>query len=68
MNDMTSYFLPQLFSSIDLLSYIGGCMGLCLGFSVMSALECCYFFTLRFGLNVYRNRDEEDVVGRLFEN
>ena len=43
-------------------------MGLCLGFSVMSALECCYFFTLRYGLNVYRNRDEEDVVGRLFEN
>ena len=58
----------QLFSVIDLFSYIGGVLGLCLGFSAMSALECCYFFALRLGLNIRNNRDEPDVHGSLFEN
>ena len=60
--------LLQLFSAIDLFSYIGGVLGLCLGFSAMSALECCYFFSLRLGLNIRNKRDEPDVVGSLFEN
>ena len=58
----------QLFSVIDLFSYIGGVLGLCLGFSAMSALECCYFFALRLGLNIRNKRYEPDVVGSLFEN
>ena len=61
-------FFFQLFSAIDLFSYIGGVLGLCLGFSAMSALECCYFFALRLGLNIRNNRDEPDVHGSLFEN
>ena len=63
-----SKFFFQLFSAIDLFSYIGGVLGLCLGFSAMSALECCYFFALRLGLNIRNNRDEPDVHGSLFEN
>ena len=63
-----SDFLLQLFSTVDLLSYIGGVLGLCLGFSAMSCLECMYFFTLRLGLNMRLNRDEPDVTGGLFEN
>ena len=51
----------QLFSTVDLLSYIGGVLGLCLGFSAMSALECIYFFTLRLGLNIRMKRSEHDV-------
>jgi hypothetical protein len=58
----------ELFSIVDLLSYIGGVLGLCLGFSAMSCLECMYFFTVRFGLNVRMNRDEPDVSGGLFGN
>ena len=61
-------FLFQLFSTVDLLSYIGGVLGLCLGFSAMSCLECMYFFTVRLGLNVRMNRDEPDVSGGLFDN
>ena len=61
-------FLFQLFSIVDLLSYIGGVLGLCLGFSAMSCLECMYFFTVRLGLNVRMNRDEPDVSGGLFDN
>ena len=49
-------------------SYIGGVLGLCLGFSAMSALEMVYFFTLRIGLNMRLNRDEPDVSGGLFDN
>ena len=43
-------------------------MGLCLGFSFMSALECVYFFSIRLGLNVLKDRDEPDVKGSLFED
>ena len=53
---------------MDLLSYIGGVLGLCLGFSAMSCLECFYFFTIRLGLNVKMDRDEPDVNGGLFDN
>ena len=53
---------------MDLPSYIGGVLGLCLGFSAMSALEMVYFFTLRIGLNMRLNRDEPDVSGGLFDN
>ena len=67
-HNTTRFFLFQLFSVIDLFSYIGGVLGLCLGFSAMSALECCYFFALRLGLNIRNKRDEPDVVGSLFEN
>ena len=60
-------FLFQLFSIVDLLSYIGGVLGLCLGFSAMSCLECFYFFTIRLGINVKKNRDEADVSGGLLD-
>ena len=53
---------------MDLLSYIGGVLGLCLGFSAMSCLECFYFFTIRLGLNAKMKRDEPDVSGGLFDN
>ena len=58
----------QLFSTVDLLSYIGGVLGLCLGFSAMSALECFYFFSLRLGLNICLKRDETDVSGGILDN
>ena len=61
-------FLLQLFNAVDLLSYIGGVLGLCLGFSAMSCLECFYFFAIRLGLNVKMDRDEPDVSGGLFDN
>ena len=35
---------------------LGGIMGLCLGFSLLSLYECIYFFTLRMGVDHRRNR------------
>ena len=48
----------ELFNEVDLFSYIGGVLGLCLGFSAMSLLEVFYFYTLRLGINIRRNREE----------
>ena len=36
-------------TKVDFLSLIGGCFGLCLGFSLVSALEFLYWFGLRVG-------------------
>lgn len=36
-------------TKVDFLSLIGGCFGLCLGFSLVSALEFLYWVGLRVG-------------------
>jgi hypothetical protein len=44
-------FFPLVFqqqlSTLDFVSYCGGSLGLFLGFSVISAIEVVYYFTLR---------------------
>ena len=35
---------------------LGGVIGLCLGFSIMSLGELIYFFTLRLGIDIHRER------------
>ena len=37
---------------IDLVSQIGGLLGLCLGFSLVSLVELVYWFTIRMAKNV----------------
>lgn len=45
---IVQYKRDQLYGIEDLVSNIGGLMGLCLGFSLLSVVELIYFFTLRW--------------------
>ncbi len=40
-------------SWIQFISQVGGLMGLCLGFSFVSAIELFYWFTYRMGRNAF---------------
>ena len=40
----------------DLLAAFGGLIGLCTGFSLLSGAELFYFFTLRWWLQIRRDR------------
>ncbi len=42
----------ELFGPVDFVSNIGGLLGLCMGFSAISAVEFIYYFTMRLLLNV----------------
>ena len=52
---MFRYITDELFSWQDILAAFGGLVGLCTGFSFLSAAEIVYFFTLRCAL-YYLNR------------
>ncbi|KAM3957840.1 pickpocket protein 28-like [Aphomia sociella] len=49
----------ELFGVSDLLASCGGILGLCLGFSFLSLIEIIYFFTLRCGLLLKKDWNEE---------
>jgi hypothetical protein len=46
-NDFFPLVFQQQLTTLDFVSYCGGSMGLFLGFSVISAVEVVYYFTLR---------------------
>ena len=48
----------ELYGILDFFSNIGGLLGLCMGFSALSAAEAIYFFTLRLFLNIRLPRSE----------
>ncbi|CRK90740.1 CLUMA_CG004432, isoform A [Clunio marinus] len=52
------YKREVLFGWVDLLVSFGGIAGLFLGFSLLSGVEIAYYFTMRAGCMIYRNRDE----------
>ena len=54
------YKRDQLYGIEDLVSNIGGLMGLCLGFSLLSVVEFIYFFTLRWAVLLCRRKPEEN--------
>mgnify|MGYP002054003198 FL=1 len=43
-----AYQRDELYSPEDLIANIGGTLGLCLGFSLVSIVELFYFLTLRW--------------------
>ena len=54
-------------NTVLLAANLGGIMGLCLGFSLLSLYECIYFFTLRMGMDHRRNRrahPEKDEINK----
>jgi uncharacterized membrane protein len=56
------FLLQQNLGLLDFLAYCGGFLGLFLGFSVLSAVELVYFFTVRMILRKKAsNRVEENT-------
>ena len=53
-NPVVHEFLNCLIRLFSLTANIGGTMGLCLGFSLVSAVEFIYFFTARLLLDEKR--------------
>ena len=49
----------ELFTTIEIISNIGGLLGLCLGLSVLSIAEFIYFFTARLYYNIVTPRSED---------
>ena len=47
-----SLFREARMTVINYISQVGGLMGLCLGFSLLSAVELIYWFTYRLGQNL----------------
>lgn len=50
------YKREVLFGWVDLLVSFGGIAGLFLGFSLLSGVEIIYYFTMRAGCMMYKNR------------
>jgi acid-sensing ion channel, other len=55
------YQRDVLFGWVDLLVSFGGIAGLFLGFSLLSALEIFYYFTLRAGCMFVKNHVREKL-------
>ena len=49
----------ELYTTIEIISNIGGLLGLCLGLSVLSIAEFIYFFTARLYYNIITPRNED---------
>eukprot|EP00095_Tigriopus_kingsejongensis_P005799 maker-scaffold88_size394946-snap-gene-2.27 protein:Tk05799 transcript:maker-scaffold88_size394946-snap-gene-2.27-mRNA-1 annotation:"sodium channel protein nach-like" len=50
------YTREQLYGIMDLIGAMGGIIGLCMGFSLLSGVEFLYFFTLRLWIDQDRAR------------
>lgn len=48
----------ELFGLVDLFANVGGILGLCAGFSILSVVEVGYFYSIRYFFNVTGNRRE----------
>ena len=46
---------------IDFVSQIGGVLGLCIGFSLISLIEIIYWFTLRLGLRAANSQQNKQL-------
>ena len=57
---MVRYITDELFSWQDILAAFGGLVGLCTGFSFLSAAEIVYFFTLRCSLPICRRKRKDN--------
>ena len=61
------YHTDELFSWENILASFGGLIGLCTGFSFLSAAEFAYFFTLRCTLPICRRKRRNDKVAMIQE-
>lgn len=56
---VTKFTKSELYGWQDLIGVFGGIVGLCMGFSLLSAAEFIYFFTVRFWVDTRRNEKEK---------
>ncbi|CAG9811153.1 unnamed protein product [Chironomus riparius] len=62
MDDIVLFRRYQQFTFSDVVSYVGGLLGLFAGISMLSIVEFFYFFTIRLGVNLWRMlRGDEDL-------
>ena len=54
MDDIVLFRRYQQFTFSDVVSYVGGLLGLFAGISMLSIVEFFYFFTIRLGVNLWR--------------
>lgn len=54
MDEIVLYRRYQQFTFSDVVSYVGGLLGLFAGISMLSLVEIFYFFTIRLGMNFCR--------------
>ena len=54
-----TYERKELYDIIDFTAYLGGLLGMCMGFSLLSAIEVVYFFTARLYYNYVTPRNED---------
>ncbi|KAL7013163.1 hypothetical protein ACKWTF_015225 [Chironomus riparius] len=54
MDDIVLFRRYQQFTFSDIVSYVGGLLGLFAGISMLSIVEFFYFFTIRLGVNMWR--------------
>ena len=54
-----TYKRKELHDLIELTAYLGGLLGMCMGFSLLSAIEFVYFFTARLYYNHVALRNED---------
>lgn len=62
------YKREVLFGVVDLLVSFGGIAGLFLGFSLLSAVEIVYYFTMRAGCMFVKNRVKLPIPHRAIIN
>jgi len=54
MDDIVLFRRYQQFTFSDVVSYVGGLLGVFAGISMLSIVEFFYFFTIRLGVNLWR--------------
>ncbi|KAL7013162.1 hypothetical protein ACKWTF_015224 [Chironomus riparius] len=60
MDDIVLFRRYQQFTFSDVVSYVGGLLGLFAGISMLSIVEFFYFFTIRLGVNMWRMFSERN--------
>ncbi|CAO1411521.1 unnamed protein product [Diamesa tonsa] len=60
-NDFLSVIRRKQFSGVEVLSFVGGLLGLFAGFSALSFVEVIYYFTIRVGF-IYNQRNKVHLI------
>ena len=59
---MSTLKREEQYTTTDFLAVCGGLLGLCLGISALSIIECLYFFTLRLYWSLGRCKSNVDII------
>ena len=65
---ITKYQRNVTYGWEDLIAFFGGIVGLCVGFSLLSGAEFIYYFTLRFLIDIKKEKDKKMSERRMRKN